>query len=79
MTTDEKKNMPEGYPFTLICLNCGTDYEGCYINQPCPRCRNHSTESIRYMTNEEWKSEITNPDDCTIENMCIEITGSVAQ
>jgi rubrerythrin len=28
----------EEYLFTLTCLDCGTNYEGCFSNQYCPTC-----------------------------------------
>ena len=69
--TDEQRRNKD-YPFTLICLYCGYDYDGCYINQPCPIYRNHSTGQIRYILKDEFVSKIPNPDDCTIENSKIE-------
>jgi len=54
----------KGYPFTLICLNCGNHYESCYNDQPCPKCGD--TKEKRWIFHDGFEKEIPDPYKCTI-------------
>ena len=65
-----------GYPFVLLCLDCGAHYEGCFIDQFCPRCWN--CENIRWTLKYEFWQEIKNPHECTMKNFKPQISVTVS-
>jgi rubrerythrin len=69
--------MDKGYPFDMICLECGMIYESCFNDQLCPKCGNG--ESIRWILKEKFKDIVPNPHEQTIKNLQITITGTVSQ
>lgn len=64
-----------GYPFDLTCPSCEYHYEGCYNNNPCIKCG--ETKNIKWRLKDSFKNHKdfkgTKAQQCTIENMKIEI------
>jgi hypothetical protein len=66
----------KGYPFALYCRKCEIHYEGCFNDQPCPKCKEN--ESIRWTLKAGFDKEVPDPHNCTIKNFKFNIVGSVS-
>jgi len=67
------ESIDKGYPFTLICFNCGKSYEACYNDEPCKHCGDVGPK--RWILNEGFEKEVPNPAECSIKNLKLNITG----
>jgi DNA-directed RNA polymerase subunit RPC12/RpoP len=65
----------KGYPFILICMKCGSQYDSCYNDEPCPRCKDNGQK--RWILKAGFEREVPEPAKCTIKNFKPEIIGGV--